>query len=123
MTLTLGDFAAEALQEQATANALAPEEFVALAARYYLSELSKQRAATKLPTLLGPASDGGATRLAVDLPSASCDELEAVAEREGTSMERLLQHAVLLLIADLDSGQVATRFVQPPGEKPLDYEA
>jgi hypothetical protein len=120
VTLTVGHFVADTLREQARANALSPEEFVDRAARYYLSECSTGRPARKLPAFLEGGSDGRDVRYQLDLEEASWEELQAVAEREGTSTERLLEHAVLLLIADLDSGRVARRFVEPAGEQPLD---
>jgi hypothetical protein len=119
--LTVGQFVADTLQEQARANALSPEEFVDRAAHYYLSERPTERPARKLPAFLERGSDGRAVRFQLDLEEASWEELQAVAEREGTSTERLLEHAVLLLIADLDSGRVARRFVEPAGEQPLDF--
>jgi hypothetical protein len=120
VTLTLGDFAAEVLHEQASANALSPEEFVDRAAHYYMSERSTGRPARKVPAFLKPSSGGRDAGFQFELEKASWDELEAAAESEETSVERLLEHAVLLLIADLDSGRVATRFVEPAGEQPLD---
>jgi len=42
-----------------------------------------------------------------------------VAAREGVSVERVLEHALLLLVADLDSGRVAPRFVEDASEQPL----
>ena len=120
VTLTLGEFVAEALHQQARANALSSEEFVDRAVRYYLSERSTGRPARKVPGFVKRGSDGRATELQCELEKALWDELEPVAEREGTSIERLIQHAVLLLVADLDSGRVATRFVREPGAPPLD---
>ena len=37
------------------------------------------------------------------------DEAEAEASRQRVSIERLLEHAAMYLIADLDSGEVAAR--------------
>jgi hypothetical protein len=118
VTLTLGDFAAEVLREQARAHALSPEEFVDRAARYYMSERSTGRPARKVPAFLKQSPDGREAGFQFDLEKASWEELEAVAETERTSVERLLEHAVLLLIADLDSGRVATRFAEQPGDPP-----
>ena len=122
-TLTLGAFVADALQEQARANALSPEEFVDRAAHYYLSERSTGRPARQLPAFLDRGSDGRAVTFEFDLAETSWEELQAVAKREGASTERLLEHAVLLLLADLDSGRIARRFVEPAGEEPSDWGA
>ena len=118
VTLTLSDFVANALREQARANALSPEEFLDRAARYYLSERSTDRPARKIPPFLKSGPNGRAMALELDLDDGSWEELEAVAEREGTPTERVLEHALLLLIADLDSGRVATRFVEQADEQP-----
>jgi hypothetical protein len=74
------------------------------------------------PNALRDASDGRDVEYQLDVEEASWEELQDAAKREGTSTERLLEHAVLLLIADLDSGRVARRFVAPAGELPLDWE-
>ena len=121
VTLTVGHFVADTLREQARANALRPEEFVERAAHYYLSERSTGRLARKLPAFLERGSDGRDVEYQLDVEEASWEELQDAAKREGTSTERLLEHAVLLLIADLDSGRVARRFVDPAGEQPLDW--
>lgn len=114
---------AQTLREQASAHALSPDEFVERAARYYLSERATGRPARRVPAFLTRGSHGRTSGFQVDLDKGSWEELEVVAEREGTSMERLLGHAVLLLIADLDSGRVATRFVEQAGDEPLDHGA
>jgi hypothetical protein len=122
VTLNLSEFVANALREQARANALAPEEFLDRAARYYLSERATDRPARKLPAFLESHPNGHSIGLELDLDEASWGELEAVAEREEASTERVLEHALLLLIADLDSGRVATRFVEQEDEQPLGGE-
>ena len=115
----MGDFAANTLREQARANALSPDEFLDRAVRYYLSERSSRRLARKLPGFLETISNGRCIALDVDLEEAAWEELEGVAAREGVSVERVLEHALLLLVADLDSGRVAARFVEDASEQPL----
>jgi hypothetical protein len=122
VTLTLGDFGTTVLDEQARANALSPDEFLDRAVRYYLSERSGRRPARKLPAFAQSISNGRAIALELDLDKASWDELEGVAESEDVPLERVLEHAVLLLIADIDSGRVAARVLEeadePFGDRP-----
>jgi hypothetical protein len=118
VTVILGDFVANVLREQARANALSPGEFLDLAARYYLAERSTGRPALKLPDFLEDRPDGATIALELDLEEASWEELEGVARGEGAPPERVLEHAVLLLIADIDSGRAA-RVVEEGGEQPL----
>jgi hypothetical protein len=118
VTLMLSEFVANMLREQARAHALAPGEFLDLAARYYLDERSTRRPAGRLPDFLEGRPDGGKIALELNLEEASWAELEGVAEGEGAPPERVLEHALLLLVADLDSGRVATRFVEERGEQP-----
>jgi hypothetical protein len=37
------------------------------------------------------------------------EDLESQARRQGPPLERLLEHAALLYLADIDSGRLATR--------------
>ena len=116
VTLRLGDFVANLLREQARANSLSPGEFLDLAARYYLSERSTGRPAGRLPSFLESRSDGDTIAVELDLDDESWEQLEGVAAGAGMPTERVVEHALLLLVADLDAGRVARRLVEQPGE-------
>jgi hypothetical protein len=118
----MGEFVANTLREHARANALSPEEFVDRAARYYLSEPSSMRPARRIPAFVKRGSAGRPIEFHVELEETPPEQLQAAAALEGTSVERVLEHAVLLLIADLDSGRVAARFIEQMHEPPHDRD-
>jgi len=118
LTLTLGAFGTTTLNEQASANALSPDEFLDRAVYYYLAERSTRRPAGKLPAFAQDITDGRGITLELNIDKASWEELEGVAEQEDVSVERVLEHALLLLIADIDSGRIATRVVDRADQHP-----
>ncbi|MBN1529085.1 MAG: hypothetical protein JW895_08490 [Thermoleophilaceae bacterium] len=78
------------------------------AAEYFLGDRDSGRPALKVPRF----ARGGATPeldVEVDLDERTWDEAEAEAARQRVPLERLLEHAAMYLIADLDSGEVAAR--------------
>jgi hypothetical protein len=107
VTLTLGEFGMKALGEHARATTLSPDEFLDRAVGYYLSECNSQRPSRKPPAFLGSGSRGSVIMLDLDLGDSSWDALDRIAENERVPLEHVLQHALLLLIADLESGRVA----------------
>lgn len=52
---------------------------------------------------------GDRLEVVVDLPAESWEAIELECALDDLPLERLLEHAVLALIADLDSGRVAVR--------------
>jgi hypothetical protein len=48
-------------------------------------------------------------RLGLDLDAFGWEALEEEARRQGVTVERLVEHAALYYLADLDSGRVAKR--------------
>jgi hypothetical protein len=105
----LGGFSGAALETMAERQGLSPSELVSLAAEYYLAEENAGRQAAHMPRWLDELEDGRTRNLRVEVSS---DTLNALLERAGqerTSVEWLLEHATLQLIADLDSGRVQAR--------------
>jgi hypothetical protein len=113
MTLELDEFGRSTLEAEARKHALSPEQLVGHAARYYLADRESGRPAHRVPRFprQRPPDE---TRLPVelDLESGTWRELDAESKRQGVPVERLLEHAALYLIADLDSGRVAGKLVQ-----------
>jgi hypothetical protein len=79
---------------------------------YFLAERGRGRSALKVPRFAREASGAEQVELAVALEEADWRALEDEAAKQRVALERLLVHAVLLLIADLDSGRVAVRIME-----------
>lgn len=114
MRLELSEFGRAALEAEAQRHTLSPEEFVEQAARYYLADRCSGRAAHLVPRFARERTPPPQERLAVelDLAQRTWRELDAESERQGVTVERLLEHAALYLIADLYSGRVPGRIVR-----------
>jgi hypothetical protein len=96
----------------ASRQGLSPQELVSLAAEFYLAEENDGRQATQMPRWLDELEDGGRAKLRVEVGSDTLDALLERAGREHTSVEWLLEHATLQLMADLDSGRVQARIAR-----------
>ena len=60
--------------------------------------------------------------LELDLDNETWEELESEALRQRVTIERLVEHAALYLMADLDSGRVATRIPADEDSPAHDHE-
>jgi hypothetical protein len=109
LTVKLAGFAGTAVETMAERQGLTPQELVGLAAEYYLADENAGRQAAQLPRWLDELEDGRRRILHVDLSSDTLNALLERADRERTSVEWLIEHATLFLIADLDSGRVQAR--------------
>jgi hypothetical protein len=78
------------------------------AVKYYLSDLDSGRPALKVPRFARAASSPELD-VEVNIDDSAWDQAEAEASRQRVPIERLLEHAAMYLIADLDSGEVAAR--------------
>lgn len=109
--LALDDFGQAALAAQCNRLGVPPARFVSRAAEYYLSLRGSDRAAYRVPRFSRSARRGrrGSGATEVELEGSVADQLDAEAAEQGVSSDRLLAHATMFLIADLDSGLVADR--------------
>ena len=114
MSLELHGFVRTTLEAEAQRHTLSPGKFVEQAARYYLADRCSGRAAHPVPDFAREPTSAPQERLVVelDLEQRTWRELEAESELQGISVECLLEHAALYLIADLDSGRVAARIAR-----------
>jgi hypothetical protein len=108
LSLPLGDFGRTTVGKEAARYSLTVEELVRYAVYYYLDQRESGRQALKLPRFSRTAESEPPLRLSLDLDESIWSELPAEAERQGVSVGRLLEHAVLYLLADLDAGRVAS---------------
>jgi hypothetical protein len=112
MTLALGNFGRATIEELAERYSLPPEEFVARAAEYWLADRDSDRASQRLPRFQREPEERETVQLSVDLAPEAWEALQEEAQRQGVAVERVLEHAALYLVADLDSGRVATRILE-----------
>jgi hypothetical protein len=108
LSIAFDDFGRAAITAEAERYRLAIAELVGQALEYYLADRTSGRPGLRVPRF-GRAGAGAAQELALDLPGRVWEEAEAEAERQGVPLERLLEHAAMYLVADLDSGKVAAR--------------
>ncbi len=112
VTLDFDDFGHRALEEQSRRFELSRDDFLRLATLHFLTDLESERAATRVPSFRrGPEQEGGLT-LALELEISAWRSLEEEAARQRVRLERLLEHAVLYFIADIDAGRVTLRILK-----------
>jgi hypothetical protein len=108
LKLALDEFGRATLEGEAARHSVSPGELVGQAIDYYLSDRDSGRAALRVPRF-GRTRATTELEVEVDVDARTWDEAETEAERQQVSLERLLEHAALYLVADIDSGAVATR--------------
>ena len=109
--ITFDEFGWSSLEERAQAERLDLGGLVSQACAYYESELDTGRPATRASGF-GPPAGGEARALMIELPEESFRRLGREADLQGIPFERLLAHAALLYLADVDAGRVGERIVR-----------
>ena len=110
LKLALDDFGRATLEGEAARYSVDPGELVGHAVDYYLADRDSGRPALRVPRFDRTATSTVAPlELDVELEDRTWEEAESEAARQRVSVERLLEHAALYLVADLDSGNVAAR--------------
>jgi hypothetical protein len=118
VTLFLEDFARGSLEAHARALGVPLDALVRQAARYYLAVRSDHRPATRLPRFTRErGAAGDAVGLTLELDEADWGGLEVEALHERVPVARIIEHAALLFLADIDSGRVAVWIVESGPEK------
>ena len=112
LTLGLEEFGASTLEAEAERYSVSPAELGRRAVHYYLSELDSGRMALRVPQLSQEAGRKPVLKLTLDLDPNTWLELEEEAERQQVTVERLLEHAIVYFLADLDAGRVERRMLE-----------
>jgi hypothetical protein len=112
LLLSLEEFGASTLEGEAERHSITPAELGRHAVRYYLSDRGSGRMAFRVPRLSRDAAREPALELKLDLDPDTWRELEDEAERQEVSVERLLAHAIIYFLADLDAGRVERRMLE-----------
>ena len=115
ISITLDEFGWSALEDHARVEGVGLERLVALGCSYYQSELAAGRTATRVPRFGKPAREREPRTLVLELHARSLKGLEQEAERQGLRLERLVEHAAIFCLADLDAGRVAERIIRNTG--------
>jgi hypothetical protein len=106
VTVVLGEFAREALEDGPSGSSARLSQAI----RYYLADRDSERPGWPFPGL-GRGDPSQPVGIDVDVDGSVWDELCGEADRQGVAVDRLLEHAVLYLTADRDSGRLAERIV------------
>jgi hypothetical protein len=106
LTLSLGEFGASTLEAEAERCSVSPAELGRRAVGYYLSDRGSGRMALRVPQLPQEPGRRPAVKLSLDLDRDTWRELDEEAESQQVSVERLLEHAIVYFLADLDAGRV-----------------
>jgi hypothetical protein len=109
LTLSLEEFGASTLEGEAERYSVSTTRLAQRAVRYYLSDRDSDRMALRVPRLSQDRARRPALELTLDLDSDSWNELKDEAERQEVSVERLLEHAIIYFLSDLDAGRVERR--------------
>jgi hypothetical protein len=111
LTLSLEEFGASTLEAEADRYSVSPAELGRHAVRYYLSDRDSGRMALRVPRLSEDPAGKPALELRLDFEPDTWRELEQEAKRQQVSVERLLEHAIVYFLADLDAGRVERRML------------
>jgi hypothetical protein len=115
LSISFSPFGWAGLQERADADGFDPAQVVEQACAYYVSELASGRPAIQVPRSDPDDATRTARRLQLELEDGCAERLALEARRQGVSQERLVRHATLVYLADLDAGRVAARVAQAAG--------
>ena len=107
--VALDEFALEEIERLAVRLAVSRERVVAQAVRHWRDEESSGRLAARPPPLGDSASPHPPAPLLVDLAPSDWEAVQRAAGAHELEPDALIGHAVLLLLADFDSGRVAAR--------------
>jgi hypothetical protein len=111
-SIRFDDFGWSQLEDLATTEGVGLDRLLALACTYYVSELSSGRTATRAPRFGQPVTERENRVVVLDLDGMTVKGLEQEAERQGLGLERLIEHAAIFFLADLDAGRVAERVIR-----------
>lgn len=108
LTLRFDEFGWESLESEAGRNGDGLDELLSHAAAYFYAEPSMSRTAARVPGFK-PGARGTPREVRLEGDADCWNGLEAEARRQGIPLERLLEHAALLYLAEINSGRLAKR--------------
>jgi hypothetical protein len=105
VNLAVGEFGQRGLERFARGGGRSADAAVTTAVLYYLADRDSERAGWRVPSFT--AESGERPTVNVTLDDATWAALAQEAEHQAVAPEALCVHAVLYLVADLDSGRLA----------------
>jgi hypothetical protein len=116
MKVRMGTFASSALAGRPGNGALPAPEDVVRAIRFYLSDRDREVPGWAYPGFAHDRPRVDEIELELDLEEALWRSLKDEASSQGVEVERLLEHAALYYVAELDAGRFAARILDDLGE-------
>ena len=113
VALDLDGFGGEAIEAASRDHGQSVQELVADACGYFALEVQDGRIATRLPRFSAPRDASHARDLELQVPSRIWATLEQEAADQGADVDRMVGHACLLYIADLNGGRAVRRMLEP----------
>jgi len=118
----LSEFALVALRgEERVASSVQASARMARAVRYYLRAKDRERPGWRYPSFLREREEGeGSVELELRVDDDVWRSFEAEAKKQGVSTTRLVEHAALYFVADLNAGRIEARILEEgeTGEAP-----
>jgi hypothetical protein len=110
LTLSFDEFGWQRLESEARHDGAGLDDLLSRAAAYFYDERPTGRAATLAPAFK-PDARGEPREVHLEEDAECWEGLEGEAQSQGIPVERLLEHAALLYLADSDSGRLAKRLL------------
>jgi hypothetical protein len=110
LKLTFDEFGWQSLESEAQRQHETLNDLLSRAAAYFSAERPKSRAAMLAPGF-EPGGRGIEREIRLEVNRDHWEGLEDEARRQGIPLERLLEHAALFYLADLDSGRFAEHLI------------
>jgi len=110
LKLTFDEFGWQSLESEARRQNETLDDLLSRAAAYFDAERPTSRAAMRAPSFKR-GGRGIEREIRLEVNRDRWKGLEDEARRQGIPLERLLEHASLFYIADVDSGRVAERIL------------
>jgi hypothetical protein len=120
LTLRFDEFGWESLDSEARRDGETLDDLLSRTAAYFDAERPTRRAALLAPGFK-PSGRGTPRQIQLEANRDTWEGLQSEAARQGVPVERLLEHAALLYLADIDSGRVANRVLgrcEDDGDEP-----
>lgn len=114
LTLRFDEFGWQSLESVARRDRETLDDLLSHAAAYFDAERRTSRAAMLAPGFK-PGGRGMEREIRLEVNRDCWKGLEDEAGRQGVPLERLLEHAALFYLADIDSGRVAERILGRAG--------
>jgi hypothetical protein len=112
VTVEVGDLALKSMQDQIGSNPAKLSRAFSWAIQHYLADRDSGRIGLQRPDFLVEAEPRSRHPVSIEVDGALWDEFRVEAERQELTADQLVEHAVLYLAADLDSGRLTERILE-----------